>query len=220
MGKRLYPYSKNTPKPLVRINKKPFIYYLIKQLEKFNFKEIIIIAGYKSNKFDDFIKKYLTKFNLNIKIIKQPTKWKTAKRINSIKSQLDNIFCLLYGDNLVNIKSIYFKKKINKVLVQSSKIALEKGNISINGKLIKEYIEKRNKNLSYVELGYFILDKKTILENLNSKNENFSKVIFRIVKKKKLYYYITKSKYLSITNPSKLKITKENIKKYFSEYRK
>ena len=55
-GQRLYPYTKKIPKPLVNIKGKPFLYYLIKQLEKFNFKQVTILAGYKSEKFDNFKK--------------------------------------------------------------------------------------------------------------------------------------------------------------------
>jgi NDP-sugar pyrophosphorylase family protein len=216
-GQRLYPYTKKIPKPLVNIKGKPFLYYLIKQLEKFNFKQVTILAGYKSEKFDNFKKKFSKHFLLNFKIIKQPVNWETAKRINNIKNSLNKNFCLLYGDNLVNINSNYFNKKPNIVVIQSKKLAREKGNISVNKKNIKKYDQKRVKKLNYVELGYFILNKTTIFKYLNHKNFSFSKIIYTLVKLKKLKYYITKSKYLSITDPERLKNTKKNIRKYFLE---
>ena len=50
-------FNKNLPKPLVQVNnKKPFLFYLIKQLDKFGFKEVVILAGYKSRKFKNFEK--------------------------------------------------------------------------------------------------------------------------------------------------------------------
>ncbi len=217
-GERLYPFTKKLPKPLVDINNKPFIYYLLKQLESFNFKEVIILAGYKSEKFENFQLKYLKDLNIKLVIINQPVNWETAKRISKIRNKLDNKFCLLYGDNLVNIRSNYFNGKANKVLIQSKRLALEEGNISINEKIINYYNERRHKKLNYVELGYFILNKKNILENLNSKNISFSKIIYKLVKQKKLKYQITKSKYLSITDSLRLKKTKKNIKKYFWKF--
>ena len=36
-GLRLYPLTKNCPKPMVDINGYPFIFYIIKELEKNNF---------------------------------------------------------------------------------------------------------------------------------------------------------------------------------------
>lgn len=219
-GKRLLPFTKKMPKPLVLVNNKPFIYYLLKQLESFKFKKILILAGYQSEKFENFRLKYSKKFKLKLIFIKQPVNWETAKRIYKIRNKLDNKFCLLYGDNLVNVKSNYFNWRANKVLIQSKQLALEKGNVSINKGIIKNYNERRDKKLNYVELGYFILKKKHILKYLNYKNISFSKIIYKLVEEKRLKFQITKSKYLSITDSWRLKKTNKNIKKYFHKYYK
>ncbi len=58
-GKRLYPITKKIPKPLVEIDSKPFIYYIIEQLISFKVKKIIFLTGYKS----DLFKKTVNKFN-------------------------------------------------------------------------------------------------------------------------------------------------------------
>ncbi len=214
-GKRLYPLTKFLPKPLVKVTIKPFIYYILKQLEYFKFKEVIILAGYKSIKFVNFKKKYQKDFSLKINIINQPVNWETGKRIYKIKNKINDFFCLLYGDNLVNINKNYFKKKINKVIIQSKKLAKEKGNIKIKDKMIVGYDQKRINNFNYVELGYFCLFKKDIFNLMDNKNYSFSDIIFKLVKKKKLNFSLTKSKYLSITDEKGLLKTNKGIKRYF-----
>ena len=57
-GTRLWPLTKNTPKPLIKINNKPFIDYLIKNLSRQNIKKIILICCFK---FNEFKKKYHNK---------------------------------------------------------------------------------------------------------------------------------------------------------------
>ena len=42
-GTRLWPLTKNTTKPLIKINKKPFLDYLIKNLSRQNIEEIILL---------------------------------------------------------------------------------------------------------------------------------------------------------------------------------
>ena len=64
-GKRLFPLTKNLPKPMAPVNGIPFLSYLIQNLKKVGFKKILILIGYKS----DVIQKYYNKiFYKNLKI--------------------------------------------------------------------------------------------------------------------------------------------------------
>ena len=70
-GKRLKEKTKNTPKPLLKFHKKPFLDYLIDFFYQKNFNEIILLCSYKYNVFK---KKYHNKNYNGIKIvcIRQP----------------------------------------------------------------------------------------------------------------------------------------------------
>ena len=50
-GKRLGNITKKTPKPLIKINKKPFIEYLINFYQRYHFDKIYLIGHYKSSQF-------------------------------------------------------------------------------------------------------------------------------------------------------------------------
>jgi len=64
IGNRIKKFTKKTPKPLIKINNKSFLDILIRQLAKYNFEKIYILAGYKgeqiykkfNNKIYNFIK--------------------------------------------------------------------------------------------------------------------------------------------------------------------
>ena len=56
-GKRLLPYTKKIPKPMLKINKKPIIENIILKLIKQGFKKFYISTHYKS----EYIKKYFKK---------------------------------------------------------------------------------------------------------------------------------------------------------------
>ena len=49
-GKRLGALTKNIPKPLVKINNKYFLTYLIQFYQKFDFDNIYLLSGYKGKK--------------------------------------------------------------------------------------------------------------------------------------------------------------------------
>ncbi len=59
LGKRVREYSLDLPKPLIKVNEKPFIEYSINIMEELGFEEIFINVHYKS----DQIISYLTNLN-------------------------------------------------------------------------------------------------------------------------------------------------------------
>jgi hypothetical protein len=67
-GERLRPYTANLPKPLLKVNNKPFLYYIINKFLKINVNQIILASGYKSTKVSSFVNKYF-KHNDKIKLV-------------------------------------------------------------------------------------------------------------------------------------------------------
>jgi len=65
-GKRLYPLTKNLPKPLVKINGTEILTYIIKNQQKYNLDDIILATGYKNIDFKKYQKKKNKKFKLRL----------------------------------------------------------------------------------------------------------------------------------------------------------
>ena len=79
-GERLRPITNKIPKPMVLINKKPFLYYLMLQLSKKGIFNFLLLTGYKA----DLIEEYFDngkKFGWNIKYSRGPVEWRTGQRI-------------------------------------------------------------------------------------------------------------------------------------------
>ena len=113
LGTRLSEYTKVIPKPMVKINKKPIINYIIEHYSKFGFNEFIIAAGYKGNVIKDYFK---NKFKKKINIIDTGQNTMTGGRLKRLKPYLNDTFLMTYGDGIsnVNINSlIKFHKKKN-----------------------------------------------------------------------------------------------------------
>lgn len=54
-GTRMLHLTKNKPKHLIKIKGKPFLYYLLKNIKKAGFFDIILVVGYKAEKFKEFL---------------------------------------------------------------------------------------------------------------------------------------------------------------------
>ena len=59
LGTRLSEYTHSIPKPMININGKPMIYYIMKHYAKNGFKDFYLALGYKGNVIKKFFKKIL-----------------------------------------------------------------------------------------------------------------------------------------------------------------
>ena len=105
-GVRMLPLTKDIPKPLIRVNGKPFLYYLMKNLIKAGFEDIGIIVGYKKEK----IKEFLGEFGFRAELIEQKEQLGTGHAVKVVKDFIQNNFIVVNGDNLYSAEDL---KKIN-----------------------------------------------------------------------------------------------------------
>lgn len=100
-GTRMLPLTEKVPKVLVEINGKPFLYYVMKTLQKAGFSEFGLIIGYRKEQFPSFLKKYEFKATL----IEQREQLGTGHALMQAESFANNEnFISLGGDNLWNVE--------------------------------------------------------------------------------------------------------------------
>ena len=58
LGTRISEYTKIIPKPMIRVNKKPIIYYIMKHYSNYGFNDFYIALGYKSEVIKDYFLNY------------------------------------------------------------------------------------------------------------------------------------------------------------------
>ena len=91
IGVRMRPLTLTTPKPLVKLNKKPIIYYILKELKKNRIKKCFINVHYLPLKIEKYIEEYraLNK-SMNIVIIKEKVILETGGAIKNILEKNNN----------------------------------------------------------------------------------------------------------------------------------
>ena len=90
-GLRMRPLTLTTPKPLVKLNKKPIIYYILEELKKNEIKKCFINVHYLPLKIEKYIEEYraLNK-SMDIIIIKEKVILETGGAIKNILEKNDN----------------------------------------------------------------------------------------------------------------------------------
>lgn len=221
-GKRLKPFTLKSPKPMIPINGKPFLEYLINLLKENGIKEVVILIGYLGNK----IKEYFgngEKFGLQIKYsftaIKNDKNEenKSGLRLKNAQNLLNDYFLLLYCDNywplqLSNLIKHYQDHPSDiLVTIYSNWDNLTKNNIYINEKGYVENYDKTRveKKLNGVDIGFFIVN-KNVLKLLPESNFSFeSDVLPKLIHEKNLSGYLTDQKYYSIGDMQRVKLTEQ-----------
>lgn len=96
-GVRMLPLTENIPKVLVEVAGKPFLYYLLRNLQKAGFAEFGLIVGYKKEQFPFFLKKY----GFKAELIAQKEQLGTGHAVLQAEKFAGNEnFIVLGGDNL------------------------------------------------------------------------------------------------------------------------
>ena len=102
-GTRMQPLTFNTPKPLIKINNKPIIFYILEELRKNNIKNCFINTHYLSEKIEEYIYTYKKKnSSMNIKIIKETEILETGGAIKNIKDKdSTKPIIVINGDSII-----------------------------------------------------------------------------------------------------------------------
>ena len=125
-GKRLMPLTKDTPKPLLKINDISLLENTINLIKKLEIKFLKINTFYLSNKIKDFISS--NDFGLDIKIIEDGKEILDTGGgiLNVINNSSETDFLVFNPDTLWNIdyvieikkmENIYFKKNLENILM-------------------------------------------------------------------------------------------------------
>jgi NDP-sugar pyrophosphorylase family protein len=218
LGSRLGKLTQKVPKALIKIDKKPFIYYQLNQLSKQGFKKVVICVGYLGDK----IKKYVgsgKKFNLNIKYSHENKKLLgTAGCIRKAIPLLEDNFFVTYGDTYlpVNFKNIQksFEKQNAKALITVYKNynKLASSNVCFKGKNIFYQKNSKSKKMNFIEYGVSIFSKEIFIESKFKNLSDLSDMLSFLSKIKKLKHHVVKKRFYEIGSNAGLKETKNYLK--------
>ena len=213
-GTRLLPYTSEIPKPMALCNDKPFLWYLLNQLNEQGISRFLLLTGYLSEKIESYFENG-SSFGWQISYSKGPVEWQTGKRLWEAKEKIDKTFLLLYSDNftpfsLDKVFSFHHQHKKPLTFMVSKK---SPGNIALDSiGTVKEYNNNRSdKKLNYVEIGYMVVEKEETFNNYEKPDCSFSLVLKKMASNRQIGAWIQNDSYYSISDNKRWKITEEYL---------
>lgn len=220
IGSRIYKVTKKTPKPLIKVGNHPFLYYLIKNLSRYNFKNFHLLTYYKHEKFLEFKKKYQKILKVKIKIISEKQKLDTGGAVLNAVKEINNKFdyMVLNGDtyldaNFDNIYADFLKlDKIYMPLIKAKKQSLKLNAITI-GKNGKAKFSQKSK---FMNSGIYFFKRKHLRSFFNYKKCSLENdILMKKIKQKEVNGFKCYDNFIDIGSYSSLNKINNFIKKFF-----
>lgn len=102
LGSRLKELTKETPKPMLKVGKKPILENIIQRLHAQGFEKFIFCVNYKRQIIEDYFKKG-EEFDIKISYIKERKKLGTAGALSLIRQKMEQSFVVMNADILTEL---------------------------------------------------------------------------------------------------------------------
>ena len=217
LATRLGPIAAETPKCLLEVNNKPFLYYQLKYLEKSGAQDVYLSVDHLSEKFYDFTNNY--KFtNISIKLVEDgPSPLGTGGAVKNIIKRIDSPSFVMYGDSFLRVNFLDVYNSYNEnlgplIVIYKNDDRYDKSNIYFDGDNII-YNKTNPSHLSdHIDYGIGIY-KYSDFEN-TMESFDLSLIQERFSKLKKLQYFEAKKRFYEIGTPESYKKAEEFFMKY------
>jgi len=213
-GTRISKLTYDTPKPLIKIGKKPFLDQLISNKLRYEFKRIFLLCSFKK---ELFFKRYHNKKIHKTKIIciNEGSSKDTAGGLYKLRKILKKKFILINGDTFFDFDMNEFN--IHKLNSNIGAMALTKVSISKNQNKINNLKIDKNKKVFFsnystnlINGGIYLFDNRIFKFIKNRKQSLENEVLKELILKKKIRGFLSNKKFVDIGSYKEINYLKKH----------
>lgn len=181
LGKRLYPYTKILPKPLIPIGEIPIVEHIINRFKKYGCDQFYLLVNHKKNMIKAYFNEIEKEYKINYEDEDKPLG--TGGGLSMLKGKINSTFILTNCDILIeeDYDKIYnFHKKGNNFItmvcsLKNIKIPYGVIEISETGEI--ESMKEKPELSFFTNTGMYIVEPKVIEELEKDKAISFPDII-------------------------------------------
>lgn len=210
-GERLRPLTSATPKPLICINKRPILSYIINRLFQFNIKNIVIAAGYLSDRIEEYINSNYDRSS--VKIVSSG-EVDIIERIKLASEYCPGNFMVLYGDTIsdVDFDSLrrFHSESQSKSTVTLYPLKTDFGIADVDNE--SNVVRFREKPIleQWINIGNFYYDRSILPEMALFKS--YAEFLVYIAEKRLLKAYLHRGLHITVNTLQELEDAEKNLK--------
>jgi len=213
-GKRLGSKVKFTPKPMLQVEGKPFLDYVLEWLLSNGIKKVVLLAGYLGEKVQEYYEN--NKLDLDIEIVIENKELGTGGAVFSSLKKAEDFFLVCNGDSICPFSF----SELDQLDTGTSTVILAKENNPQRfgvvkhqrGKVMK-FEEKRSlKGIASISTGIYIFQKDHFLKYCSSPSSLELNLLPKLVEENKLGCVEVSGELLDIGLPEDLKRANKILK--------
>ena len=201
-GKRLMPYTKDCPKPMLKINNKPMLEIIIDRARAEGIKKFILCVNYLSQVIVEYFGNG-QKFGVQIEYLYEEQELGTAGALYFLKDKIKSPFLVTNGDviteisylNLFNFHST--NDSLATMAITTHEIHNPFGVVKLNGNNITGFEEKPIVS-NFINCGIYVLDPLVISYLVENKYCDMPNLFMKIKDKNRLHAYPIHEKWIDV----------------------
>jgi D,D-heptose 1,7-bisphosphate phosphatase len=196
LGSRLGSLTANMPKPLLDCGGQPFLFWVLRELSRFGIEEIILLAGFRSERVEEFCRAAEASLPkpLKLTLSVEPEPAGTGGAIWHARGHLDESFLLINGDSWIDTNLARFlagaaeiPDAVGYMLLRAMEDCSRYGVVEVAGSRAVSFREKPAvKQPGLINGGIFILD-RAVLDYLTP-NCSLEKDVLPVLAAKRLLH--------------------------------
>jgi histidinol-phosphate phosphatase family protein len=220
-GTRMRPLTDDRPKPMVEVNGRPFLEYLVDQLREQGFDRLLLLLGYRAEAIQDHFGDG-GRWGVEIEYSVTAPDDLTASRVRMADDRLDERFLFMYCDN-------YWPMRFDRmwarylefgapgmITVYTNKDGLSRDSVIVGDDGFVQVFDRSRTTpgLSGIEIGYALLEREAVLELLPVREELpegdllFEEAVYPpLAERGELAAFLSDHRYYSVGSVDRLPLT-------------
>lgn len=213
LGTRLRPMTQQVPKPMVEVNGRPFLEYIVRHLADQGFVDTLMLVGYLGEQVEHYFGDG-HQLGISIDYSYEPTPLGTAGAIRHALPKLDDSFLLLYGDSFLpidygQVTDAFTRSACEGLVVIYDNDSSDTGvpnNIDIDGTgYVARYDKTGPSELRYVEAGALCLYRRVFTALTAGTVVSLEQELFpELISNHQLASFVTTQRFFDIGTPARL----------------
>jgi NDP-sugar pyrophosphorylase family protein len=209
-GERLKPFTTNNPKPLIDINGRPILAFIIDQLIAHDLTDINLLIGHQSAKFRKFKSSCLNDVKVNLI---DSGDVEIIIRLQEAVKDMDEDFLVLYGDTIsdIDFKSLlsFNKSGDSPATITVWTYKLDFGIVTFDEKFKVNSFHEKPPLDKWINIGYFYFRKDLI--PMFSRFEKFQDLLAHLASSDQMNAYVHRGYHFTVNTINELQYARENL---------
>jgi NDP-sugar pyrophosphorylase family protein len=218
-GTRLWPLTKDMPKPMVEVGGQPFLYWQLLYLKEQGISDVLLLISHLAEVIEEHFNKQPIP-GLKIRYSREPSPMGTGGALKHSVKELPENFWLLNGDSFlfIDLGSMYKQHQAlgcdGTLAVANPEVVPVPPNLKCAKGQVVEYRKEGGPEYTEVDAGVYVLSRK-IIEAGPSGTFDIGALWPPVIERKKLGAFTVWDRFFDIGTPERLKTFEKHLKDYF-----